>query len=559
MKMKPEFNTKYYLKQIISIYKDLWSSESSLGRSINDGDHNNNEISNNNNDQNNEVSLRRKLIKRGALISILTFVMIWWIKRKKGSLMQYILGISRGKSSGNKQHNNINDHRSAMEAPLPVLLAAAKKGSIVKALINSNSIAYQLSYLSSNESSSKAVALDNHLQRWKKTTLPKDNPKMMKEIMDDIAEGGCLDISVLPEPLISRLGPVFITAFPFLYLFILYHMLKRLQKGHTDDDIGSSYTPDADNNGAERITFADVAGVDTAQVELQEIVSYLSNPKPFLGVGARPPKGLLLHGRPGLGKTLLARAVAGEANADYFTSCSGSDFVEIYVGQGAKRVRQLFNLARNQAIRNWNKTHRKNNAMSFLFGARSVKRFYHSVHGDESAIVRPPTAVIFFDEIDSIAKCRDGIGRGLTNGGIGGNDEREQTLNALLSELDGFTQSDVSVIVIAATNRVSTLDPAILRPGRFDRHVALSPPNASGREAILKIHARNKCLSYDVTLSTIAADEWTYNFTGAELQNVMNEAALLAVRDGSSTICQYHLHQSIERIKAMKSISIYNN
>jgi len=197
--------------------------------------------------------------------------------------------------------------------------------------------------------------------------------------------------------------------------------------------------------------------------------------------------------------------------------------------------------------------------MSFLFGARSVKRFYHSVHGDESAIVRPPTAVIFFDEIDSIAKCRDGIGRGLTNGGIGGNDEREQTLNALLSELDGFTQSDVSVIVIAATNRVSTLDPAILRPGRFDRHVALSPPNASGREAILKIHARNKCLSYDVTLSTIAADEWTYNFTGAELQNVMNEAALLAVRDGSSTICQHHLHQSIERIKAMKSISVYNN
>lgn len=176
--------------------------------------------------------------------------------------------------------------------------------------------------------------------------------------------------------------------------------------------------------------------------------------------------------------------------------------------------------------------------------------------GDGNDYTRPPTAVIFFDEVDSIAKCRDGIGRGFMHGGSGGNDEREQTLNALLAELDGFNTSNVLTIIIAATNRISILDPAILRPGRFDRHVAVSLPHAAGREAILKIHAKNKNLDKDVDLSELANDRWTCDFTGAELKNVMNEAALLAVREGSTTICQHHLHQSIERSKVMKSYCV---
>lgn len=490
--------------------------------------------SNHNKNNNNLITWRNKIRKGSLVISMITLVILWWRKKKqKQSIYSQIKMFSRLRSD-----NNLNDHRNAIEAPLSVLLAAAKRGIILKALINTNSISYKLQQSIDSNSGSASTT------KWKRTILPKDNPGVMKEIMSDIAEGGCLDISVLPESLMARLSPIFVTAFPFIYLFLLYHMLKKLQKGQFDtNDVGTNYEKD----GYEKTTFSDVAGIDTAQIELQEIVSYLSNPKPFITLGARPPRGLLLHGKPGLGKTLLARAVAGEANADYFVSCSGSDFVEIYVGQGAKRVRYLFDDARRQARRNWKKENRSNSGFSLFCNV------IDNCNG--SKFERPPTAVIFIDEIDSIAKCRDGIGRGLTNGGIGGNDEREQTLNALLSELDGFQKSDVLIIVIAATNRVSTLDPAILRPGRFDRHVGLSPPTSAGREAILKIHSRNKKLAKDVDLASIADDQWTYNFTGAELQNVMNEAALLAVRADSEMICQKHLHQSTERIKVMKRYS----
>ncbi len=535
--MKP--GSKYPYPYFLQLFNDICNRLIRLD--IISGDlHTNGEdeetiISNTHHKNNNNVITWRNKIRKGSLvISMITLVILWWRRKKhKQSLYSQTKMFSRLRSN-----NNLNDHRNAIEAPLSVLLAAAKKGIILKALINTNSISYKLQQSIDSNSGSASTT------KWKRTILPKDNPGVMKEIMSDIAEGGCLDISVLPESLVARLSPIFITAFPFIYLFILYHMLKKLQKGQIDtDDVGTNYEKD----GSERTTFSDVAGIDTAQVELQEIVSYLSNPKPFLRLGAVPPKGLLLHGKPGLGKTLLARAVAGEANADYFVSCSGSDFVEIYVGQGAKRVRCLFDDARNQARRNWKKGNRSNSGFSFF---RNVIEY-----GNRSTFIRPPTAVIFIDEIDSVAKCRDGIGRGLTNGGIGGNDEREQTLNALLSELDGFQKSDVLTIVIAATNRVSTLDPAILRPGRFDRHVGLSPPNSAGREAILKIHSRNKKLAKDVDLASIADDQFTYDFTGAELQNVMNEAALLAVRADSETICQKHLHQSIERIKIMKRYS----
>ena len=485
--------------------------------------------------------LKKSMKRGGAFLSLLAFVIVWWKRQnKKGkrSLLQHriyrALRIGNGSGSGKQ-----NDYRNAIETPLSVLLVAAKKGIIIKALINSDAISYKLDEKLPDKS------------KWRKTALPKGNPGLMKEVMDDITDGGCLDISVLPETLLSRLGTVFVTAFPFIYLFLLYHMMKRLQKGqHGSEDVGTDYEKDE----PERTTFSDVAGVDTAQIELQEVVSYLSDPKPFLNVGAAPPRGLLLHGKPGLGKTLLARAVAGEAQADHFVSCSGSDFVEIYVGQGAKRVRNLFADARKQAIRKW----RKKNKKGVSFFNRIFTQSLDIPPKDDNGhnYTRPPTAVIFFDEVDSIAKCRDGIGHGLMHGGNGGNDEREQTLNALLAELDGFNKSNVLTIIIAATNRISILDPAILRPGRFDRHVAISLPRAAGREAILKIHARNKNLDEDVDLSELANDKCTSNFTGAELKNVMNEAALLAVREGYTTICQHHLHHSIEKIRVMKSYCV---
>lgn len=251
-----------------------------------------------------------------------------------------------------------------------------------------------------------------------------------------------------------------------------------------------------------------------------------------------------------IGKTLLARAVAGEARADCFMSCTGSDFVEIYVGQGAKRVRQLFTDLRVQALNNWRKQYNMSGLQYYfnqLFNQEALS------HEEKKRLTRRPTAVLFIDEIDSLAKCRDGIGRGALYGGnSGGNDEREQTLNALLAEMDGFNTSEVVTIVIAATNRISILDPALIRPGRFDRHIALTPPNASGREAILKVHARHKKFGEDVDLREISSDRWTASFTGAELKNVINEAALLAVREGSQSICQKHIHHSLQRIKMMR-------
>ena len=475
---------------------------------------------------------KKKIIMASTLLS---FVLLWWRRRLKRPLA----ATSQVQRHLGSPASKFENYRNAVETPLSLLLVAAKKGLILKAMINNNLIAYQLRDSAKQENEVSNVT-------WKKSLLPKENSDLLKEIMNDLAEGGCLDISVLPESFLSRMGPVFVAAFPFIYLFILYHMLKRLQHGQSNIDNGGV---DYQSRGlASTTTFADVAGIDTAQIELQEVVSYLSNPEPFLGLGASPPRGLLLHGKPGLGKTLLARAVAGEAKADYFMSCTGSDFVEIYVGQGAKRVRQLFSEMRVQALNNW----RKQNCSGLQYYFNKIIRHENLSQYERSRQTKQPTAVLFIDETDSLAKCRDGIGRGAMYGGSGGNDEREQTLNALLSEMDGFNKSEVVIIVIAATNRLSILDPALIRPGRFDRHVALTAPNANGREAILKVHARHKKLDHDVNLREIADDRWTATFTGAELRNVINEAALLAVRQGCQSIRQYHIHQSIEKIKMMR-------
>jgi cell division protease FtsH len=249
-------------------------------------------------------------------------------------------------------------------------------------------------------------------------------------------------------------------------------------------------------DAGQKVTFADVAGAKEAKVELTEIVDFLKNPKKFIQIGARIPKGVLLMGSPGTGKTLPARAVAGEAGVPFF-SISGSEFVEMFVGVGASRVRDLFATAKKSA-----------------------------------------PAIVFMDEIDAVGRVR-GTGVG------GGNDEREQTLNQILVEMDGFEPNE-KVIVMAATNRPDVLDPALLRPGRFDRRVMIDLPDRKDREDILKTHSRMKPMGPDVKLSVIA--ERTPGFSGADLANLMNEAAILAAREDRKEVAQYDLIRSIEKV-----------
>jgi cell division protease FtsH len=250
------------------------------------------------------------------------------------------------------------------------------------------------------------------------------------------------------------------------------------------------------DDAAQKVTFDDIAGAKEAKEELTEIVDFLKNPQKFINIGARIPKGVMLMGGPGTGKTLLARAVAGEAGVPFF-NISGSEFVEMFVGVGASRVRDLFALAKRMA-----------------------------------------PAIIFIDEIDAVGRVRgSGVG--------GGNDEREQTLNQILVEMDGFEPSE-KVIIMAATNRPDVLDPALLRPGRFDRRVTIDPPDRKDRVAILQVHARKKPLGPDVNLEVIA--ERTPGFSGADLANLMNEGAIVAAREERTEITQYDLIRSIEKV-----------
>jgi len=286
---------------------------------------------------------------------------------------------------------------------------------------------------------------------------------------------------------------------PILFIVVFFWFISRQVKGASMQafSFGSSkarFTDPSDNK--EKITFKDVAGVKEAKEELFEIVDFLKNPKKFLDIGAQIPKGVILMGAPGTGKTLLARAVAGEAKVPFF-SISGSEFVEMFVGVGASRVRDLFKTAKKTA-----------------------------------------PAIIFIDEIDAVGRVR-GTGVG------GGNDEREQTLNQILVEMDGFDPNG-KVIVIAATNRPDVLDPALLRPGRFDRRVVIDLPDRVDREAILEIHSTKKPFADDVVLKIIA--ERTPGFSGADLYSLMNEGAILAAREGRKEISQYDLIRSIEKV-----------
>jgi len=287
---------------------------------------------------------------------------------------------------------------------------------------------------------------------------------------------------------------------PLIIFGIFFWMIVRQGKGGAGQTFSFLKSPaklfDSNSKTAEKITFKDVAGLEEAKEEVAEIVEFLKFPQKFLDMGAKIPKGVLLIGPPGCGKTLLARAISNEAEVPFY-SMSGSEFIELFVGVGASRARSLFETAKKNA-----------------------------------------PSIIFIDEIDSIGKVR-GVGMG------GGHDEREQTLNQILAEMDGFEKT-TNVIILAATNRPEYLDPALLRPGRFDRRIILDEPDIKGRDEILKIHAKGKPLSASVILREVA--ERTPGFSGADLANLMNEAAILATRRNQKQIEQIDILESIEKV-----------
>ena len=324
--------------------------------------------------------------------------------------------------------------------------------------------------------------------------LPND-PQLIDILMDN-----GVDIAVLPQNdegfWFRALSSLF---FPILLLVGLFFLLRRAQSGPGSQamNFGKSKAR-VQMEPQTQVTFGDVAGIEQAKLELTEVVDFLKNADRFTAIGAKIPKGVLLVGPPGTGKTLLARAVAGEAGVPFF-SISGSEFVEMFVGVGASRVRDLFEQAKANA-----------------------------------------PCIVFIDEIDAVGRQR-GAGLG------GGNDEREQTLNQLLTEMDGF-EGNTGIIIIAATNRPDVLDAALLRPGRFDRQVVVDRPDYAGRQEILKVHARGKTLAKDVDLDKIARR--TPGFTGADLANLLNEAAILAARRNLTEISMDEVNDAIDRVLA---------
>ncbi len=339
----------------------------------------------------------------------------------------------------------------------------------------------------------RAIATDQAGEQFGVDLLP--DPDLLDTLITND-----VDISVSPQTDDNVLGRILSTLFiPFLLLLVLFFVLRRAQNGPGNQamNFGKSKAR-VQMEPQTQVTFGDVAGIEQAKLELAEVVDFLKNADRFTAIGAKIPKGVLLVGPPGTGKTLLARAVAGEAGVPFF-SISGSEFVEMFVGVGASRVRDLFEQAKSNA-----------------------------------------PCIVFIDEIDAVGRQR-GAGLG------GGNDEREQTLNQLLTEMDGF-EGNTGIIIIAATNRPDVLDAALLRPGRFDRQVVVDRPDYAGRLEILNVHARGKTLAKDVDLDRIARR--TPGFTGADLSNLLNEAAILAARRNLTEISMDEVNDAIDRVLA---------
>lgn len=326
------------------------------------------------------------------------------------------------------------------------------------------------------------------------TTAPRSDSQM-QSLMELFNNKG-VEINVSDSEATNIWMDLLINIVPFIIFMSLGYFLISKMGGGANNKAFEFSKNRARLEGNIKVKFADVAGCDEEKQEMEELIDYLKSPKRFAERGARIPKGVLLVGSPGTGKTLLAKAVAGEANVPFY-SISGSDFVEMFVGVGASRVREMFKDAKQAA-----------------------------------------PCIIFIDEIDAVGRQR-GAGLG------GGHDEREQTLNQMLVEMDGI-EENTGILVIAATNRPDVLDPALLRPGRFDRTITVSLPDRRGREAILKVHARNKQLADDVDLGALA--NRTPGFSGADLENVLNEAAILSVRENESNITVRNIDEAIDRV-----------
>lgn len=327
----------------------------------------------------------------------------------------------------------------------------------------------------------------------------KESGQTVNELLQEVSPEILKDVSieVIPTDGQQFWTDLLLSLLPFIFIvgFLIFMMRQAQNSTNQAMSFGKSRARMVDKE-KQKTTFKDVAGAEEAKSELIEVVDFLKNPSKYTSMGAKIPKGVLLVGAPGTGKTLLARAVAGEAGVPFF-NISGSEFVEMFVGVGASRVRDLFKKAKRNA-----------------------------------------PCIVFIDEIDAVGRQR-GAGLG------GGNDEREQTLNQILTEMDGFEQ-DTNIIVMSATNRPDVLDPALLRPGRFDRRIVVDVPDINDREAILKVHARNKQIAKNTDIRKIAAH--TPGFTGADLENLMNEAAILAAKNNQKLITQDDLEKSIEKV-----------
>ena len=367
--------------------------------------------------------------------------------------------------------------------PYSMFIHQVQEHEVVKASVGQNEIRYQVK---DDLGESGAVY----------STTPIFDLKL-----PDLLEANGVEFAAMPPPQNQWIGSLLSWVIPpLIFIAVWRFFLARGGGPQGALSIGKSKAKVYVEDEATKITFEDVAGVEEAKTELIEIVDFLKTPKRFTEIGAKIPKGVLLVGPPGTGKTLLAKAVAGEAGVPFF-SISGSEFIELFVGVGSSRVRDLFEQAKKQA-----------------------------------------PCIVFIDELDAIGKSR------ASGGFYGGNDEREQTLNQLLTEMDGFGADDNTIIVLAATNRPETLDLALLRPGLFDRQVLVERPDLNGREAILKIHAQEVKLGDDVDLNAIATR--TPGFAGADLANLVNEAALLAARNNRQAVIQADFAEAIERVVA---------